>query len=245
MATVPKLVPCLVALRGEFNVLNPARDRRSDGWISDRAHRDRMSDHNPDESGETPYADPDNVDEVHALDVDATGPWPAPFNVIVNEVVRRHRLGLDDRLQNVIYNGQIASRSWGWTWREYTGSNAHREHAHFSARYTAAHEASTRPWGLTARFASGKDFDHMDSEDRKALAKDIAEAIMASPVKVGDETWRYDTAVGYQTRKLYEIDKTADTAAAAAKPATPAPAKSTTTPKPAAPAGSAKSTAGR
>lgn len=230
------LVPCLVALRNEFNALSPGRDKRSDGTVGDRAHRDRPSDHNPDETGETPYEDPDSTNEVHALDVDHTGPWPAnqTMALYVEEVVRRHRLGLDDRLQNVIYNGRIASRSWGWTWRVYTGANAHREHAHFSARYTAAHEASTRPWGLTARFIIRRDFDHMDAEDRKALAREIAAAIMASPVKVGDQTWRYDTAVGYQTRKAYEIDRNTEPApppAAAPVKATPAAVAKTTAKK--------------
>ncbi len=56
----------------------------------------------------------------------------------------------DDRLQNVIYNRRIWSRSWGWTAREYTGSNPHDKHAHFSSRYTTAAESNTRPWGLLA-----------------------------------------------------------------------------------------------
>jgi hypothetical protein len=208
------LVPCLVAMRNEFNALNPSRDRQSDGSIGDRAHADQSSDHNPDETGETPYEDPDSRNEVHAIDVDHTGPWPAhaPFGILVDEVVRRHRLGLDDRLQNVIYNGRIASRSWGWTWRDYRGSNAHKEHGHFSARYTAAQEASTRPWGLLARFGpdAQKDEMDMDKQQMQELAGMIGAAIAATPVKVGDETWKLGTAIGYVARKAYEIDATLD-----------------------------------
>jgi len=151
----PVLVPCLVVLRQEFNTLSPGRDKRSDGWIGDRSHAASSSDHNPDETGNTPYEDADDVDEVHGLDVDETGPWPGGpqvFDYAVDEVVKRHRLGLDDRLQNVIRNGRIASRSWGWTWRDYTGPNGHYEHAHFSARYTSSHENDRRPFGVLARF---------------------------------------------------------------------------------------------
>lgn len=236
-----RLVPCLVALLNEVNTLSPGRDKRSDGTVGDRAHQDRPSDHNPDETGETPHEDPDNDNEVHALDVDHTGPWPVPFDLVVDEVVRRHRLGLDDRLQNVIYNGLIASRSWGWTWRTYTGANAHTEHAHFSARYTSAHEASTRPWGLTARFAAGKDLDTMDSENRKALAADIAAALINTKVKVGDEQWTVGGCIGYLARKAYEIDKTLDTALETAT----APAPKPSAPAASRPAGAAKGAAGK
>jgi hypothetical protein len=143
------LVPCLVALRTEFNRLAPTRDRSSDGSIGDRAHSQSSSDHNPDETGATPYEDSDRVNEVHAIDVDKDlrrSGWS--MEKCVEIIVLRHRAGEDNRLQNVIYNRRIWSRAWGWTAREYTGSNAHDQHAHFSSRYTAAQERDTRPWGL-------------------------------------------------------------------------------------------------
>jgi hypothetical protein len=143
------LVPCLVALRNEFNRLAPQRDKASDGSIGDAAHSQSSSDHNPDETGRTPYEDADNVNEVHAIDVDKdlrrTG-WT--MDKAVEIIVVRHRTGRDDRLQNVIWNRRIWSRQWGWTARTYTGANSHTQHAHFSARYTTAQEADTRPWGL-------------------------------------------------------------------------------------------------
>lgn len=145
------LVPCLVALRGEFNAIAPDRDRSSDGSIGDEAHASSSSDHNPDETGATPYEDADDVNEVHAIDVDKDlneSGWSMDRAAAI--VIVRHRSGADDRLQNVIYRGLIYSRSWGWTAREYTGPNPHDKHAHFSARYTSAQEADTRPWGLVA-----------------------------------------------------------------------------------------------
>jgi hypothetical protein len=143
------LVPCLVTLRAEFNRLAPDRDKASDGSIGDTAHASSSSDHNPDETGNTPYEDADRRNEVHAIDVDddlRKSGWN--MNRALQIIVTRHRRGLDDRLQNVIYNRRIWSRSWGWTARAYTGANAHTEHAHFSARYTTAQENDTRPWGL-------------------------------------------------------------------------------------------------
>ena len=143
------LVPCLVTLRSEFNALSPGRDKASDGSIGDVAHAQSSSDHNPDETGSTPTEDADSLNEVHAIDVDRDlrrSGWT--MEKAVEIIVVRHRQGRDNRLQNVIYNRRIWSRSWGWTARRYTGANAHTQHAHFSARYTTAQERDTRPWGL-------------------------------------------------------------------------------------------------
>jgi len=143
------LVPSLVSLRNEFNKLAPARDKASDGSIGDSAHAQSPSDHNPDETGSTPYEDADRVNEVHAIDVDANlrkSGWN--MQKAVEIIVTRHRDGRDNRLQNVIYNRRIWSRQWGWTARVYTGASTHTEHAHFSARYTTAQENNTRAWGL-------------------------------------------------------------------------------------------------
>ncbi len=149
------LVPSLVSLRAEFNRLGPNRDKASDGSIGDTAHSQSSSDHNPDETGATPFEDADNVNEVHAIDVDKDGPWAPGWSMAraVTTIVERHRTGKDDRLQNVIFKlpgepSQIWSRNWGWTARIYTGSNPHDHHAHFSARYTTAQENDTGPWGL-------------------------------------------------------------------------------------------------
>lgn len=145
------LIPCLVCLRDEFNRLSPGRDKASDGSIGDVAHQHEASDHDPDDTPglRTPYTDADNIPEVHAIDVDddlRKAGWS--MDRCLQIIIGRHRGGQDDRLQNIIYNRRIWSRSWGWTARAYTGASAHTEHAHFSARYTTAQEADTRPWGL-------------------------------------------------------------------------------------------------
>jgi hypothetical protein len=138
-----------VTLRNEFNRLAPDRDKGSDGSVGDTSHAAKPSDHNPDETGNTPTEDSDRKNEVHAIDVDNQlhkSGWT--MDRCLDIIIDRHRDGRDDRLQNVIYNRRIWSRSWGWTARAYTGASAHTEHAHFSARYTTAQENDTSAWGL-------------------------------------------------------------------------------------------------
>ena len=57
------LVPCLVALRNEFNQLAPNRDKASDGSIGDTSHAASSSDHNPDETGNTQAVLDGDLDE--------------------------------------------------------------------------------------------------------------------------------------------------------------------------------------
>ncbi|MET8150258.1 hypothetical protein ACIBSW_13205 [Actinoplanes sp. NPDC049668] len=187
MAAAPILVPCLVALRREFNLLGPRRDKGSDGWLGDRAHALNSSDHNGDESGRTPYEDADNVDEVHGLDVDDTGPWinGFVFDVGVELIRLNHHRGRDDRLQNIIRNGRIASRSWGWDWRDYNGPNGHYEHAHFSARYTTAQERDTSPWGLEERWGTDVAF----ADDKIKITETTGRELYEPDLKPGTEVY--------------------------------------------------------
>lgn len=147
------LVPCLVTLRGEFNAVAPARDKGADGSIGDHEHTS-SSDHAPDEDSDVLRGrDADRINEVHALDIDSSGPWPggsAWFDRAVLAIVDRHRRGDDDRLQYVIWNRKIANRAIdNWRWRNYTSTtDPHTNHAHFSARYLTATEQDTSPWGV-------------------------------------------------------------------------------------------------
>jgi hypothetical protein len=182
----PVLVPCLVALRTEFNQRYPGRDKGADGWIGDPAHQQESSDHNPDESGRTPYEDADSVNEVHALDIDkdlkAAG-GAAALNADVERIRLAHQTGRDNRLQNIIWQGRIASRSWGWDWHNYTGASAHFDHAHFSARYVTATEADTSTWGVFQE-------DHVDQADIDKIINGVV-ARMGSVLglgKMGDRT---------------------------------------------------------
>jgi hypothetical protein len=132
------LVPCLVHMRAEWNTISPRRDKGADGSIGDAAHASGTSDHNPDPQG-----------RVLALDIDSTGPWPGGFDHFVQRVVARQKSGADNRLEYVIWNRRIASRSSGWVWKTYTGSSdPHTGHAHFSARHDHTGNTSTAAWHI-------------------------------------------------------------------------------------------------
>ncbi len=181
------LVPCLRSLRDEFNAAFPGRDKSSDGWLGDRAHASRPSDHNPDETGATPSEDSDRVDEVHALDVDADLRKPGwTMARAVGIIVTRHRTGTDNRLQNVIHNGKIYSRSWAWTARAYNGPNPHRLHAHFSARYTTVQENDTRPWGIATATPAKPSVEEYVMATRAEVKAAVLEALNeATPYTTG------------------------------------------------------------
>lgn len=167
------LIACLVSLRDEFNTLAPGRDKGADGAIGDSAHTSR-SDHSPDE--QSIYLrdhDADAKNEVHAVDVDSSGPWPGTgtqkqrFHRIVMRIIAGERakwLSTTDkcRLEYVIWDGKIYSRSRDFEPREYTStSDPHTGHAHFSGRYLTATEADIRPWNVLDSTPIDKDGDDM------------------------------------------------------------------------------------
>ncbi|GGN40568.1 hypothetical protein FHR83_007007 [Actinoplanes campanulatus] len=173
------LVPCLGQLRGEFNTVAPNRDRGADGSIGDSSHTS-SSDHADDEASDVLRdRDADSDHEVHATDIDSTGPWPDGkggeaggwFDQQIRRLAEQERVEYESpdvygRLQNIIWRGRIISRSWGWSeWRPYSGPSAHFDHAHFSARYLTGAESDTRPWGI--------------EEDDMPSAEDIARAVWA------------------------------------------------------------------
>jgi hypothetical protein len=164
--TAAFLVPCLVELRREYNVLSPDRDKGADGWIGDAAHQATTSDHNPDSQG-----------RVLAVDVDSTGPWPVPFADTVAMVVGRCRSGREDRLEYLIWDRGIYSRSYGWVKRVYIGADPHTGHAHFSARHDHHGQDDVRGWNLLSLLP--KEYDEMAT---KAEIKDALRELMAEDV---------------------------------------------------------------
>ncbi|WP_203678182.1 hypothetical protein, partial [Actinoplanes siamensis] len=130
------------------------------------------SDHNPDSAG-----------RVLAIDIDSTGPWPMPFNTLVE------RLRGDSRLEYIIWNRRIASRTRGWTWRSYTGSSdPHTGHAHFSARHDHTGNTSTAPWPLE---------DVVTPEDIEKIANAVYAKLkpqLEQASSAWDDTFGRDTA---------------------------------------------------
>lgn len=133
----PRLVAAGVTLRRQVDQAFPRRDRRSDGWIGDKAHQARKSDHNPDSRG-----------WVHALDIDADlyGPKrPGPGREAaflladqLREYARKKKPG-SERLKYIVYQGQICSGTYAntfWTWR----GSGYGHYAHVHVSFTAAAE---------------------------------------------------------------------------------------------------------
>ena len=179
-------IPCLLTLRDEFNTLNPNRDKGADGTIGDSSHTS-SSDHTPDEdSDKLKNKDSDKYNEVHALDIDSTGPWPAgrTFKKIFLDVIELERQkwnAPDDkcRLNYAIFDRKIYDKDNDFEPEDYTGSDPHTGHAHFSARYETSCENDTRPWGVTGDDVTKDEFKAWMTEwagsadGKKALARAV------------------------------------------------------------------------
>ena len=118
----PKLCKAGQQLRLQIDDSYPDRDRTSDGWIGNRAHQNRPSDHNPDAKG-----------IVRAIDIDrdlAGKKKPDLMPDLANQI--RHAAKSDKRIAYIIFAGKIASPRMGWRWRKYSGINPHDHHCHIS-----------------------------------------------------------------------------------------------------------------
>jgi hypothetical protein len=143
------LVPSLKRLFADFDRIAPGRDHATDGSIGDSAHSS-TSDHTPDEISDSLRGkDADSLNEVHAIDVDADLREPGlSMERVVQFLLSRCRSGAEKRLRYIIFNRRIWSASHNWVQEQYYGPSPHTAHAHFSATYTTAHEASTASWHL-------------------------------------------------------------------------------------------------
>lgn len=160
----PILTPALTRLRSGFNVAYPSRSKASDGWIGDLAHAQGTSGHNPDDTPgvSAERSDADTIPEVRAIDVDVDlipGDRAASRLAMYAEIRRIIATPRDRRrLIYIIFDGLIWSASTGWEPHTYTGSNQHREHAHFSGH--PDHDNDAAPWSV-------------ETEDDMAVDEDI------------------------------------------------------------------------
>jgi hypothetical protein len=125
-----RLVAGGVTLRNQVNKRWPKRDKRSDGWIGDKAHAGRQSDHNPDARG-----------LVHALDIDADldPKDPGAAQRLANQIVAYAASGIPgaNRIKYVVFNDQIASGTYAnsmWKWRGSGYGHMHHIHVSFSTK---------------------------------------------------------------------------------------------------------------
>ena len=120
----------IITLRDQVNKMAPSRSKSSDGIIGDAAHRKRRSDHNPDSDG-----------AVRAIDL-----THSPTKGFDSYRFADHlRVTKDSRISYVISNRRIFSGG-TWTWRKYTGLNAHSGHVHISIKRGPHDQA--HPWKM-------------------------------------------------------------------------------------------------
>ena len=143
MAKTPRLVLGGVKLREQIDRRFPDRDRQSDGWIGDKAHQVRVSDHNPDSQG-----------WVYAIDIDenmGVGIWRNGRTArrLTDELIlyAMSRLPGSDRVKYVVYEDQIASGTYKATWWKFRGKGyGHTAHIHISFTTSALND--NRAWPL-------------------------------------------------------------------------------------------------
>jgi peptidoglycan hydrolase-like protein with peptidoglycan-binding domain len=173
------LIDCLVQLRKEFNTLNPDRDKGADGWIGDEAHQAKDSDHNPDSLG-----------RVLALDIDSTGPWPKPFGDLISGLVGRCQRGDERRLEYIISNRHIYRHSQNFVQQDYSGSDPHTGHAHFSGRHDHYREDDISNWGIAM-----KPYTHYEALE--GLSLPVLHEGDTDPEHLGYHmVWRAQKAIG-------------------------------------------------
>lgn len=137
-----------VTLRKQLDKKFPKRDRRTDGWIGDRAHQARKSDHNPDANG-----------IVHAIDIDENfgrGTWRngKAARRFADQLLDYAASGLpgSDRIKYVVYENRIASGTYRSTWWKWRGSGyGHTAHIHVSFTTDADTDGSIFPLPILAK----------------------------------------------------------------------------------------------
>jgi hypothetical protein len=131
-----------VRLRNQVDARFPKRDKRSDGWIGDKAHAERISDHNPVEG------------VVYALDLDenmgkgrARNGRTAQYLADQLLMYAKSDLPGHNRLKYVVYEGKIASGTYKKTWWQWRGGKdwGHYQHIHVSFNKSAKHDNTIYP----------------------------------------------------------------------------------------------------
>jgi hypothetical protein len=113
-----RLANSLHLLREQVDALYPGRDKSSDGSIGDERHQATKSDHDPTAAGVVQAIDITH-DPAHGLDA--------------RKLAETLVASRDPRIKYIISNAQIISAKVSpWVWRPYSGTNAHRHHAHIS-----------------------------------------------------------------------------------------------------------------
>lgn len=122
-------------LRAEVNSRWPNRKTSSDGWLGDKAHAARKSDHNPNSRG-----------VVQAEDI--------TDDLEIAQTLWLYFLALrDDRMKYMIWDKRMVSsyptsKYKAWEVRPYNGSNPHKTHIHISVQDSPYLYDDMSRWGI-------------------------------------------------------------------------------------------------
>lgn len=147
-----RVAKSLEVLREQLNKAFPMRNKVSDGGIGDAEHASRNSDHNP-------YIKVGTMGIVRARDFTHDPQTGIDCQWLADCLVR-HK---DPRIRYIIWNSQKCSATvQPWTWRPYSGPNAHKHHLHISVVEDAAGFDDAHPWAL--------DFPQTEADDIARIA---------------------------------------------------------------------------
>lgn len=191
----PTLVKPLVNLRSQLNTRFSDRDKASDGWIGDYQHQTGTSGHNPDDTAGGGNAewegDADSVQDVRAIDVDKDlrDVYGWTMERFIQWFIGRLREGEFQNIRYVIFNKRIWHRRDGFATHEYTGSNPHDKHAHFSNDWSEADDDANTNYRLE------RTVPDLSAEDVQAInAHTTAQAnrIISEVNQVDEEVWAFE-----------------------------------------------------
>lgn len=139
-----RIAESLKKLREQLNAAYPNRDTTSDGAIGDAAHASRSSDHNP-------WVKDGKMGVVTAIDIDEDLNGDATLEDVVTAI----RSSRDKRVKYIIYEGRITVKGSDLQrWKKYTGSNAHKHHAHISVESDKKLYDSRAAWSIGVKQTS-------------------------------------------------------------------------------------------
>lgn len=187
MALAWRLAASLDKLRDQVNAAYPTRSKVSDGTIGDAAHAASKSEHNPDSNGVVRALDLTH-DPAHGLNAGA--------------LAERLRASRDPRILYIISNARIASSYAvngvpAWTWRPYSGTNAHRSHVHVSVVESARLYDSVRPWSISPTPTTPQEDDVTPEQIKDAVRAVLHEEIVDTPYIKSNPEIAVVTALSY------------------------------------------------
>lgn len=137
-----RVAEALLQLRSQVNAMWPDRSKDSDGTIGDESHASRSSDHNP-------WFKENGIGIVTGMDITHDPAHGFDSYAFADMLLKKR----DPRIKYVISNRRIGAGNEGpsaWTWRHYSGANAHDHHVHISVLSDKAHYDLRSAWSIDA-----------------------------------------------------------------------------------------------